>query len=302
MTGHGVNDRTGLGRPAGPGPRARPRRRLHSRRTPTLPARIPATVELPAQTTGLLLVIAIALGAVAVIVAAVALVGQRRVRTAYQAFSRGSRDDVLTLLQRHIDEVRALRRDVAEQRRYADQLRGLIAQGVSRVATERYDAFDDMGGHLSFSTAFLDEHANGLVVTSINGRTDTRVYAKAIVGGRSQHNLSDEERRAITKAMRPPRPRPAVATAELASTEGAAPVAAAGPRGDEPRSSHAWDASASAGEDGVWDAAAEAEDRGWDAAAEEAAGYPSSPDEGPPPPAPRGRRPAGPRRPQSARR
>jgi hypothetical protein len=53
---------------------------------------------------------------------------------------------------------------------------------------------------LSFSAALLDDHGDGLVITSINGRTETRTYAKPIANLRSEHNLSDEERAAIAGA------------------------------------------------------------------------------------------------------
>lgn len=64
----------------------------------------------------------------------------------------------------------------------------------------RYDAFDDMGGRLSFSAALLDDHGDGLVLTSINGRTETRTYAKPVSSLTSEHNLSEEEREAIAGA------------------------------------------------------------------------------------------------------
>lgn len=158
-------------------------------------------MELEQSTLIGLLAAAGALAVVALGVAGVALRGQRRVRTAYRAFSMGSRDDVLTLLQRHIEVVQALRREVASLRDYADQLRELQRSGLSRVGTVRYDAFDDMGGRISFSTAVLDERGDGVVITAINGRTETRTYAKTVVGRRSRHNLSEEEVQAIERAM-----------------------------------------------------------------------------------------------------
>jgi hypothetical protein len=77
-----------------------------------------------------------------------------------------------------------------------------IEAGLRRVALVRYDAFDDVGGRLSFSCALLDEHGTGVVVTSINGRQDTRVYAKPVQTGESTYNLSLEEGEAIAQAMR----------------------------------------------------------------------------------------------------
>ena len=158
-------------------------------------------MELDPTTLGLLLIVAIATAVVAVVVAVIALLGQRRVRASYRVFSQGSRDDVLTMLQRHIEQVRGLRDDVGALRDHSYGVRDMLAGCISRVHTVRYDAFDDMGGHLSFSSAFLDEHGDGMVITAINGRADTRVYAKAISAGGSPHNLSEEELRAIRQAL-----------------------------------------------------------------------------------------------------
>jgi len=158
-------------------------------------------VELTPSTIGALVVVAIVIGIVAVGLAIVAIQGQRRVRESYARFSLGRDDDVLTSLARHIDEVEALRAEVGDLHGYADTLRGLIARGLSRTATVRYDAYDDMGGRMSFSTALLDEHADGVILTSINGRAETRTYAKTVAAGESEHNLSGEEREAIRLAM-----------------------------------------------------------------------------------------------------
>jgi hypothetical protein len=76
-----------------------------------------------------------------------------------------------------------------------------IEAGIRRVSLLRYDAFEDVGGRLSFSCALLDEHGTGVVVTSINGRQETRVYAKPVERGASTFNLSLEEEEAIRLAM-----------------------------------------------------------------------------------------------------
>jgi hypothetical protein len=76
-----------------------------------------------------------------------------------------------------------------------------IDGSVRRVALLRYDAFEDVGGRLSFSCAMLDEHGTGVVITSINGRQETRVYAKPVTARTSSYNLSAEEDEAIRQAM-----------------------------------------------------------------------------------------------------
>lgn len=73
-------------------------------------------------------------------------------------------------------------------------------QALRHVGVVRYDAFGDMGGALSFSAAMFDDHGDGLVISSINGRSETRTYAKALLDLRSDHALSPEEQQAIDRA------------------------------------------------------------------------------------------------------
>jgi hypothetical protein len=110
------------------------------------------------------------------------------------------RQAVLMLSKHDQDMARltvAVRQLAGEQRRQAD----LMTASVQRVGLVRYDAFEDMGGHLSFSAALLDGSGNGLVITSINGRQDTRCYAKPVEAWNSRHNLSEEEEQAIRLAL-----------------------------------------------------------------------------------------------------
>ena len=59
-------------------------------------------------------------------------------------------------------------------------LRAETGDALRHLAVVRYDAFGDMGGHLSWSLALLDDAGNGVVLTSIHGRTDARTYAKNV--------------------------------------------------------------------------------------------------------------------------
>ncbi len=109
--------------------------------------------------------------------------------------------EAVAMLTHHdeaIDKLRGTIRSLAEeQRRQAEAMLG----SVQRVGLVRYDAFGDMGGQLSFSTAFLDGNGDGVVITSINGRQETRCYAKPVEGWASRHNLSTEEEQAIRQAL-----------------------------------------------------------------------------------------------------
>jgi hypothetical protein len=91
----------------------------------------------------------------------------------------------------------AMRQLASGEKRLAELFQG----AVQHVGVVRFDAFEDMGGRLSFSAALLDDRGDGVVITSINGRQDTRCYAKHIRNGTSIHNLSDEEEQAIREAL-----------------------------------------------------------------------------------------------------
>jgi hypothetical protein len=79
-------------------------------------------------------------------------------------------------------------------------LRGEAAAALKHLAVVRYDAFGDVGGHLSWSLALLDDHGDGAVLTSIHGRNEARAYAKSINGWRCEQQLSPEEEEAVAQA------------------------------------------------------------------------------------------------------
>jgi uncharacterized protein DUF4446 len=88
---------------------------------------------------------------------------------------------------------RALRQEVAA-------LKAESAQALRHVAVIRYDAFTDTGGQLSWSMALLDDTGSGVVLTSIQGRNESRTYAKNVAAWASETQLSPEEEDAISNA------------------------------------------------------------------------------------------------------
>jgi hypothetical protein len=79
-------------------------------------------------------------------------------------------------------------------------LRAEAAAALKHLAVVRYDAFGDMGGHLSWTLALLDDHGDGAVLTSIHGRNEARTYAKSISGWTCEQPLSPEEEEAVARA------------------------------------------------------------------------------------------------------
>ena len=101
---------------------------------------------------------------------------------------------------RRLPGTEALPEDVTGLRQEVAALQLENAGALRHLAVVRYDAFGDMGGHLSWSLALLDDSGDGVVLTSIHGRSDSRTYAKSIAAWTCEQQLSPEEDEAIAHA------------------------------------------------------------------------------------------------------
>ncbi len=81
------------------------------------------------------------------------------------------------------------------------QLQTANRLALQRVGVIRFNPFQDRGGEQSFAIALLDHAGTGIVVSSLHGRTETRLFAKQITDGKSAITLSDEEQQAIRAAL-----------------------------------------------------------------------------------------------------
>ncbi len=99
-----------------------------------------------------------------------------------------------------VDGPDALPEDVVGLRQEVAALRAEARDALRHLAVVRYDAFGDMGGHLSWSVALLDDGGNGVVLTSIHGRSEARTYAKSVAGWTCDQQLSPEEEEAVAGA------------------------------------------------------------------------------------------------------
>jgi hypothetical protein len=169
-------------------------------------------------------VFALVLAYLALVAAYGALRTLARLRRATTVLGRGAngRESLLEATQRHIEvttavatELHNLRAELdavkdqaiadvhREQQVVVEQLsaaQGSLARSLRNVARVRFDAFDDMSGRASFALALLDDAGDGVTLTSIAGRTDSRTYAKGIVAGKCEQELSPEEAQAVSSA------------------------------------------------------------------------------------------------------
>lgn len=104
------------------------------------------------------------------------------------------------LVEKYLETTATLQAAQDEQARRLSELEGWKALAVQRVALKRYNAFDGVGGDQSFSLALLKGNGEGVVLSGLYGREETRVYAKPIQKGDLPYPLSEEERETVSVA------------------------------------------------------------------------------------------------------
>lgn len=155
-----------------------------------------------ATTTGF----AIAALAIAVVVLIVLVLllwrHQRQLDQRIERLTRGGDGTSLeSTLRSTLERVATLSGGVEQLRSRATVLEATQKLAIQHTGLVRYNPFEDTGGNQSFAVAMLDANGDGVVMSSLHARQNTRVYAKAVVGGRSEAALSDEETEALRQAM-----------------------------------------------------------------------------------------------------
>ena len=105
------------------------------------------------------------------------------------------------MLLGHIDETKSVAQENEKLKAENKRIDDLLKRALTRVSVVRFRAFEDMGSDLSYSVALLDSHNNGVVMSSIFGREDSRSYVKPIENGTSTYQLTAEEEQALREAM-----------------------------------------------------------------------------------------------------
>lgn len=126
----------------------------------------------------------------------------RRAEMEYEFLSRGTEgQNLVEIVNDNIQQARELLVEVNDLSELYNKVIELLAGAIQHVGVVRFDAFRDIGGLMSFSIAMLDDRGNGLTITSIYGRAESRTYCKPVVERGSSYELSPEEMEAIRLAM-----------------------------------------------------------------------------------------------------
>lgn len=110
--------------------------------------------------------------------------------------------DILDCLTDQHDALEQLEKQQSELLARQFEQAETLSTCLKNLGIVRFNAFDDVGGEQSFAIVVLDSDRNGVALSSIYGRQDSRVYAKAISKGQGERPLSEEEQKALDMALR----------------------------------------------------------------------------------------------------
>jgi hypothetical protein len=125
----------------------------------------------------------------------------RAVRDYRALVGDGRAGSLREVLDEHVGRVDAVARRLGEMDQVHATLEHRTLTSLQHIGLVRFNPFEDTGSDQSFAIALLDGERDGIVISSLHGRANTRVFAKPVQGGSSPHALSTEEEQAIRIAV-----------------------------------------------------------------------------------------------------
>lgn len=136
------------------------------------------------------------------IIAIVLIINLSRLSKRYKKFMGGKNaksleKDIMGLYE----DNKLIKASMEKNRKDIENLYRKFEGAIQKIGIVKYDAFNQMGGQLSFSLALLDENDNGFVLNSVHSAEGCYSYTKEIRGGLCDISLGDEEKKALDIAM-----------------------------------------------------------------------------------------------------
>lgn len=126
---------------------------------------------------------------------------QRRLLKRYRTLLQGSSGrDLEGLLLDQSSMIQSSQAAIHDLDKRLTALAADATNHLQKLGVVRFNPFPESGSDLSFSVALLDSKDNGVVITSLYGRSESRTYAKPILAGHSSYVLTEEEKEALAKA------------------------------------------------------------------------------------------------------
>jgi hypothetical protein len=123
---------------------------------------------------------------------------ERRVRRFTRGTNGASLEHSIGVVLRKIQQVEHDNRILTEKQHALELTQ---RKAIRSIETIRYNPFADQGSNQSFATAFINEEKNGVVISTLFARDRMSVFAKPIINGKSEYELTVEEKTVLEKTL-----------------------------------------------------------------------------------------------------
>ena len=100
-----------------------------------------------------------------------------------------------------VSEIRDAAKNLETMMTEQAAIRNIQSNTIQKIGFIKYNAFENIGNDLSFALTLLDGNNNGICISSIYGRNESRIFSKPIVKGKSLVSLSQEELESLNEAL-----------------------------------------------------------------------------------------------------
>lgn len=138
------------------------------------------------------------LTAVALLIGAIwMIITEKRLKRFFLGKKAKDLEDTLATLE---EEISKLNQAKENTEKYLVNINDKLKKSIRGLETVRFNPFPDQGSNQSFAIGMLNEEGDGLVMSSLYSRDRMSVFAKPIKNGKSEYELTSEEKEALQKA------------------------------------------------------------------------------------------------------
>ena len=151
---------------------------------------------------GILVILSLILTVVAIVLVIMLVLRQSRLDMNYKIFMKGKNGKTLEdTFKAQFDDIDLVKEQTDLLHKRMMYVEKSLNRSYQKCGVVKYDAFNEMGGKLSFALAMLDKSNNGYVINAMHSREGCYTYIKEIVKGESYIALGDEEKKALERAI-----------------------------------------------------------------------------------------------------
>lgn len=125
------------------------------------------------------------------------IVVERRLRRFFLGKNAESLETLMVDISKQVENLKNTQLEINKHLETVDKR---LNKSIRRIETVRFNPFLDAGSNQSFAISFLNDEGDGVIISSLYARDRMSIFAKPITSGKSEFELSTEEKEVLRKS------------------------------------------------------------------------------------------------------